>query len=107
MSFLGNLLEQLTELRESLAYIANVVYNKEYWMMKTQMKSQSEVRESLKHRNFCPHGVGGATPPTPTWKLSKPCTSGIFMETSSRRCNQLIQSLALLPSPRRGWGKKF
>ena len=53
-----------------------------------------------KQRSFCLHGFGVHPPPprtwmcSPTWKLSVPCTVGVFMEVSSYRFDQLlIQSL--------------
>lgn len=77
---LDHLLEQLTEFRETLAYISQLLYNKGYDQgyggTAGRRGTQGGVWKNPEHGGLCPHGVGVHHPHSsqvcsPAWKLSR------------------------------------
>lgn len=94
----GDFLEWLTELREMFTYV--------YWSIKRRCskgydgKPDGEI-DRARFRNSPCLGVSvpvaeACHPPSvwlcsPSWKLSQPCTFGIFMEVSFCRFSPLLE----------------
>lgn len=100
----GNLLEQLTELRGTLAPFVRRS-RREGFDEGHRRTADGEVQgvcgEGPAHRSFCPCGLGARHPPgtrtcSPTDKFPGAHTSGIFMEVLSHRRDQLLTGS---PSP--------
>lgn len=102
-----NLLECLTELRETLTFTGLL----EDRIKATDEQPDGEIHHARSERvlnaeTSVPMELGLCHPwrvCLPTWKLSKPCTFGRFMEASSGRHDQLLPPFpALLLSLVRG-----
>ena len=108
-----NLLEQLTELRKTLTYIYQFIIGlindideqlaEEIHGVRSERVPSTGASVTMELGVRCPPGTWMCSP---TWKVSEPHTSGIFMEASSRRHDQLLTPFpALLPTLEKwSWG---
>ena len=77
-----NLLEILTELRETLMF-TSLLKDVRRAQMNSQMKKYVGSGVGYEHKSFCPHEIGGCYPLrlwmcSPAWEFSEPCTVGIL-----------------------------
>ena len=87
---------------KSWTRLSNTFTFKGYWWMARLRGAEGRVQKNPKHTCICPCEVRVSYLPSvwmcsPSWKFSKPCIFGIFMETSSSRhvvSHSVTQSLS-------------